>query len=231
MKYFMVYGLQRSGTNYVETLLPHNFKDISLENMGYPRSLPVHKHFRLYDEMYYVPEQKYLNNFHYPHFDDFDAHVKRLTGKDELHYVVVVKEPYSWYISYCNLARKNRWPSYLPKWANQHYMIDYSLFCKKWLEFRREAPEKILLLRYEDILKDLPGNLEKVRAQFGLEKIREEYQNFSKVDMSKRFTSTRRNYYLKKEFLNLFTDEELYVLTENLDQAVVEELGYELVRR
>ena len=231
MKHLMVYGLQRSGTNYVETLLPHNFRDISLENVAYHRSLPLHKHFRPYDEMYYVPEPKYLNNFSYPHFDDFDAHVKRLTGKEELFYVVVVKEPYSWYISYCKLARKNRWPSYMPKWANQHYMVDYSLFCKKWLDFRRQAPEKVVILRYEDILKDMSGKLEDIRTRFGLEKVHEEYQNFSKVNMSKKFTSTRRNYYLNKEFLDLFSDEELFVITENLEAGVVEELGYELIRR
>ena len=227
----MIYGLQRSGTNYIETLLPHNFKDISLENVAYHRSLPLHKHFRPHSMMYCVPEPKYLHNFQYAHFDEFDAHVKKLTGKDQLHYIVVVKEPYSWYISYCELARKNKWPTYMPKWANQHYVIDYSLFCKKWIEFRKQAPDKILLLRYEDILKDLSGNLELIRNQFDLEKIHQEYQNFSKVNMSKKFTSSRRNYYLKKEYLNLLSDEELFVLTENLDEAVVKELGYELERR
>jgi hypothetical protein len=231
MKYLLVYGLQRSGTNYVETLLPNNFKDVSLENVAYHRSLPLHKHFRPYEQMAFVPEPKYMHNFRYPAFSDFNAHACRLTGKEELHYVVVVKEPYSWYISYCKLAKKNNWPTYMPKWANQHYMTDYSMFCRKWLNFRKEAPEKIVILRYEDLLQDFAGNLEKVRSQFGLEKVVKEYQDFSKVNMSRKFTDKRRNYYLNKKFLELLADEELFVLTENLDPSVVEELGYELIRK
>jgi hypothetical protein len=231
MPHLMVYGLQRSGTNYMEKLLPSNFKDVHLENVAYHRSLPLHKHFRLYDEMYYVPEPKYLNNFSYPSFSDLDAHVQRLTGKEILHYVVVVKEPYSWYISYCKLAQKNNWPTYMKKWANQHYMIDYSLFVRKWLDFQAEAPDKVVVLRYEDLLADLEGSLEQIRTKFGLEMKHDSYQNFSKVNMSKKFGEKRRQYYLNKEFLNLLTDEELYVLTENLDPTVVEELNYELFRR
>ena len=228
MHHMLVYGLQRSGTNYLETLLPNNFKDVSMENMGFARSLPVHKHFRPYDEKWFVPEPKYLNNFFYPHFSDFDAHVRRLTGKEPLHYVVTVKEPFSWYVSYCKEAGKSRWPSLVRKGLSQHYMIEYSLFCRKWLDFRGEAPAQVIILRYEDLLKDLAGSLDRVREQFGLEKAHETYQDFSKVNKSSRFSLKRRTYYLNKQFLDLFSKEDLFLLRENLNPDVVKELGYEL---
>lgn len=231
MHHLLVYGLQRSGTNYIEALLPQNFKDISLENKGFCRSLPIHKHFRLYDQKWLVPEPKYLNNFYYPHFSDFESHVRRLTGKDDLRYVVIMKEPYSWYISYCGEARKSRWPTLVRKGISQHYMIEYTLFYKKWLEFHKESPEKIMLIRYEDLLKDFTGTLDRLRDQFGLEKINQEYQNISKVNKSKAFSLKRLDYYLNKQYYDLFTEEDLFLITENMDPEVISALGYSLKRQ
>lgn len=229
MKNILLYGLQRSGTNYMETLLPHNFSNVALLNQAFARSLPLHKHFRPYDEKWFVPEPKYLNQFQYPSFEDFDRHCQELTGAQDLGYITIVKEPYSWYISYCKLARKNRWPSYMHKWTNQHYMIEYSLFCKKWIDFRDQAPDKVALIRYEDVLKDLPGTLDSLREKFGLEKKQADYQNFSKVNMSRTFSVRRRNYYMKKQFMEQFSQEELFLLTHHLDAGVAKALGYERV--
>ncbi len=61
MHHLMVYGLQRSGTNWLEKLIDLNFVDVSRENVGYARSLPLHKHFRLYDEMTFVPASAMSN--------------------------------------------------------------------------------------------------------------------------------------------------------------------------
>ena len=228
-KTFLIYGLQRSGTNWLEYLVEENFPEVQRENIAYARSLPVHKHFRPYDEMYYVPEPKYLNNFSYPHFSDFDQHVQRIIGREPHAYLVITKEPYSWYISYCNLAKKTGWKSYMKKWINNHYLVDYSLFCRKWLAFAKEAPEKVLMLRYEDFLANFQQELQKIADHFGLRVPAGGFQNLKKVPMSKKFTESRKTYYMEKQFLDRFSDEELLVINENLDRQVVEELGYELV--
>jgi len=231
MKNLLVYGLQRSGTTYLEKLLTLNFRKLALKNNAYVRSLPLHKHFRLYDEKYLVPEPKYLNNFHYSSFSDFDAHVKRIAKLEESGYIVITKEPYSWYISYCRLAKKTGWKTYMKKWINNHYVLEYNLFCRKWLDFQNEAPDKVLLIRYEDLLNDFDKVLDGIRDNFGLTKAQEFYNNLDKVPMSKKFSLKRRNYYKEGRFTDQFNDDELLVLSENLDQSVVEELGYKIVRR
>lgn len=228
MKDILLFGLQRSGTNYTQSLMLENLESFCFRNHGYARSLPVHKHFRLYDDKSFVPEPKYLNAFYYPSFTDFDAHVRELTGSADMGYVVVVKEPYSWYISVCKEARKSRWPGHLRRDANNRYMSDYSLFYGKWLDFIREAPERIILVRYEDLLADMGGKLEEIRMKFGLEKKQDPYHNVSKVFKSKRFSMRRKRYYKKGDFTSMFCPEHLLVMTGNLDGKVTRELGYDL---
>lgn len=228
MKNLLLFGLQRSGTNYTETLIRENLDGFRFHNDSYARSLPLHKHFRLYDNMAFVPEPKYLNPFHYPSFAAFDGHIKELTGVENMGYIVVVKEPYSWYISVCKEAEKSKWPGHMKKHANNRYMVDYSLFCGKWLEFIKEAPDRILLVRYEDVLADLPGKLEEIRTKFDLTQKQDPYQNVSKVFKSKRFTLKRKKYYDKGDFASMFPVDHLRVLTGNLDRAVIEELGYQV---
>lgn len=227
MHHLMVYGLQRSATNYLEQLVNRNFK-IEQKNNGFARSLPVHKHFRLYDDMSFAPEPKYLNNFHHPSFASFDEDVKRLTGSEDLAYLVISKEPYSWYLSYYNEAKRNKWPYCVKNGVNSHFMVDYSLFYGKWLGFKDEAPNKVYMLRYEDLLTELEDTLERIRSHFGFEKLHAEYENPSKVPMSKKFTDEKKEYYQKRKYLDRFGEEELWLLRENLDKEVVKKLGYEL---
>lgn len=49
------YGLQRSGTNFLETLLKRKYR-IQFLNSNQDRKSPLQKHFRLYDD-----KEKFLN--------------------------------------------------------------------------------------------------------------------------------------------------------------------------
>lgn len=235
MKSLILYGLQRTGTNYLETLLPGNFSNVEMLNDGAARSLPTHKHFRLYNEQYFIPEPKYYNNFHYYSLEDVEKHLEELTGKTNVGFVVTVRNPYNWYLSYCRLARKNtrpfkknRWRSFNRHSENPHYMIDYNLFYTKWLNFVKQNPGKSILLRHEDMLKDMPSSLDAIAQKFDLQLKNDQYQDVSKVNMSKKFTGKKRSYYMNNEFLNEFDAKELQILTAHLDKSLINELGYEL---
>ncbi|MCF8304682.1 MAG: sulfotransferase [Bacteroidales bacterium] len=235
MEYIMLYGLQRTGTNYLETLLPNNFKNIELLNDGSARSLPVHKHFRLYDEQFCVPEPKYYNNFKYESFSELQNHVTQLTGVKEVNYIVAVRNPYNWYLSYRRLARKNvslfnknKWFNYVRRDENPHFMIDFNLFYKKWLAFQEQDPGRIMLVRHEDMLNDVEQVLNTISDKFHLEKKSDRYLDSDKVNMSKKFTAKKRSYYLENKFLKEFGKKELEILTAHLEKEVITKLGYEL---
>ena len=108
-------------------------------------------------------------------------------------------------------------------------MIDYSLYFKKWLEFIDEAPDKIQLVKYEDLLTSLDVTLNQLKDKFGFETMSEEYINPTKVGMSRKFTSSKRKMYMEGDFHKKFRDDELLVLTENLHEETIQRLGYKLV--
>lgn len=233
----MIYGLQRTGTNYLESLMPKNFMDVELMNDGAARSLPVHKHFRLYDDMTFIPETKYYNNFHYDSLQQLEQHLFSMTGKRDIKFIVAVRNPYNWYLSYCRLARKNsrllkrnKWLNFNRTSENPQFMIDYNLFYEKWLEFIKANPDQTLLVRHEDTLQNLAYALERISNSMGLKLKSGTIENPDKVHMSKKFTEKKRLYYMQHGFIEEFVKKELEILTEHLNKELITELGYEIVK-
>lgn len=225
---FLVNGLQRTGTNYTEALIKLNFKDVDHVNDGYSRMLPTHKHFRLYDEKWVAPEMKYLNNFYYPSYKDFNDHLEKILGYKDVPVIVMIKNPYSWYQSYKIHANRNKYVIY-KDFVNSHFMIDYMLYYKKWLEFSEEAPDKVMIMQYESVIKDLDAALERYRLHLNAEKAFESYQNVEKVAMSRKFNMKRMKYYKKNKYIDLLTDEEKHVINHILEPDVIKKLGYEML--
>ncbi len=70
------YGLQRSGTNFLESLVAKKYRvkflNSNIDGIRPERSSPLHKHFRLYDEKDIVPEPKFRNELKITSFNDFE---------------------------------------------------------------------------------------------------------------------------------------------------------------
>jgi len=223
----MIYGLQRSGTNYTEALILENFKHTSFWNEHYPKSLPTHKHFRLYEQKHLVPSLYYLNEFYYPTFQSFDAHVSGLTKKKDLKYVVVVKDPYGWYLSYLRYAHRTTEINFLKKDANGQFILEWNLFYGKWLQFQQEAPDRVHIIRYKDLLKDLGPSLERIEDRFGMTRKAKEWHNPKAVGMSKKFNFKRKKYYTEGSYLEEFDPKHFRVISEMIDPVVCEKLQFE----
>lgn len=225
----LLYGMQRTGSNYVQQVLLQNFKDIRFYNNDFARCLPTHKHFRLYDEKYIIPDVRFYNSFTYESFKDFKKHAEELAGREIKLFVVCIKDPYSWYVSYKKHAKKNKYV-FIRNSVNSHYIIDYNLFYRKWFEFSKEAPDEVLLIKYEDFLEDLEASLQKVGEKIKLERFAETVVNPGKVPMSRNFTSDRAAYYKNNKYLNLITDREKAVIPHLLDQELLSALNYQIVK-
>ncbi len=225
----MIYGLERSGTNFTEAVMLENFKNIQFWNEHYPDALPTHKHFRLYDEKHFIPITQFLNNFHFSDFQSFDQKVSQLTGKSNLKYVIAVKDPYAWYQSFMKLATKGNYIPVRAKIANGQFMLDWNLFHKKWLQFAEEAPERIQIIRYEDMINQTDENLGKIRAKFEFEPKSTEWHLPKKVGMSRSFNAKRMLYYKKGSFKEKFPATHMRVISEMLDPDVLSGLGYEKI--
>lgn len=128
------YGLQRSGTNFLESLLAKKYHieilNSNIQGIRPDRSSPLHKHFRLYDEKDIVPEPKFTNELKINSLDAFEQLLEVVPD----YYLIISKDPYSWFLSYSAWAKRSNWPE-----VPYHYILEYNLFYGKWLEFSRQT--------------------------------------------------------------------------------------------
>ncbi|HNA57009.1 MAG TPA: sulfotransferase domain-containing protein [Chitinophagales bacterium] len=214
-KGILLYGLQRSGTNYMETLLQLNYPDGLLLN-GTQRNEITHKHFRLYKEKEIIPEPQFANTLLVPTLKDFEA---ALPFQAPDLYIIVSKDPYSWLGSYNKWSIKNNWPAH-----QHHYIMEYVLFYKMWMNYSREA-KNILFVRYDDLLTD-PAMVMKQIAQVVEWPELEKVQSTNKVYASRRFTIEKKIAHLSGDQIKKINPQELRQINEMLPENLMEFMGY-----
>jgi len=212
------YGLQRSGTNYLATILRKLYR-IHFLNQNKRRDSPYHKHFRLYDQKEMVPEPQYRNEIRIDDFIDFE----NLLHAVPAYYVIISKDPYSWLLSYEKWAKSCQWPR-----VPHHYIQEYNLFYGKWLKFSTQT-ERIVFVRYFDLLNDLDTELLRLESTMNLKRklwLPNRKKNIRHVSQSDRFTKARLKYYLTEEYMKSFTKQRITEINGLLDPLVVLSLGY-----
>ena len=218
------YGLQRSGTNYLEFLLAKKYRvqilNSNIDGVRPDRSSPLHKHFRLYDEKDIIPEPQYRNDFKIDSFKDFEGLLEVIPD----YYVIISKDPYSWFLSYTEWARRCSWPA-----VPYHYLTEYNLFYGKWLAFSQQT-DRILFVRYSDLLRDPDQELHRLEEKMHLKrKFLYPLRSSAafKVPQSKEFSMERRSYYLSEQYIKEFTAEQLREANAIIDLDVLDQLGYQ----
>lgn len=218
----LLYGLQRSGTNYVEKILTDRYR-VNIANCNEDRTYPGCKHFRLYDNKKIVPEPNYLNDIKIKDYASFEKQLKDIPD----YCIVISKDPYSWLLSYEKWALICNWGK-----VNHHYIEEYNLFYGKWLELSSQT-DKIVFVRYIDLLRDLRNELRRLKKMMGLRmKISGLFatSRYNLVPVSEAFTQEHFNYYLKEQYLSKYSQERLNEVNSHLDHNVMTGLGY-VVRR
>jgi hypothetical protein len=225
------FGLNRSGTNYLKELLDRHF-DLEFMNVEGDRKNPLHKHFRLYDDKSLIGRPKFRNNLQFPTFSAFEAYAlqhvpeKAVEDVQDVAYVIISKDPYSWHLSYTRWGIKNNWsPSPHP------YILEYNAFYRKWLEFAAES-DRITFVKYIDLLKSPEQVLGQLQRQFGFAPTRkmEASVRIKKVPMSRRFSKKRLEYYTREKYLEEFSGPELAALNRDIDEELIRMLGYAVHR-
>ncbi len=214
----LIYGLQRSGTNYLESLIKKSFRVCVLNN-NKERSSPLQKHFRLYDDKRKIPEENYANDLKIYSYSDFE----RKIGLVPDCILVISKDPYSWLLSYKNWAKKCNW-----KRVDHHYIEEYELFYKKWIDFSAET-NKIHFVRYVDLLKDSNRELDILKRKFNFENnLFSSWlkKSIRKVPQSKNFSNKKREYYLKELYLNDLTKKEKTQINNIISEEIFNFLLY-----
>lgn len=213
-------GLQRSGTNYVEKIFTERYR-INFINLNDDKTYPGAKHFRLYDHKDIVPEPGYRNNVKIADYVTFEKKLNNIPA----YCLIISKDPYSWLSSYEKWAIKCNWPQ-----VQHHYVEEYNLFYGKWLELAKQT-DKIVFIRYIDLLLDLKKELRRLEESIGLKKKLRSFfisAKCSQVSQSDEFTQDHLDYYLKEQYFNKYSEAKLVEVNSLLDLNVMSRLGYKL---
>lgn len=219
MAYF-IYGLQRSGTNVIQTFLEKNY-GITFMNKG-DRRKPAHKHFRIYNNKDLIPEtdqkDQYKNQYIVNSLEELD---KLLGDSNQTNkYIIVYKNIFSWLPSIEKWAKRCKWKTN----TKMEFIEDYLHFIKKWYSIRND---RVIFIDYEDFLNISENNSLINKLSLFLNKTTLKIiSSFDKVNQSEKFTNNKKEYYMNKEYINLYSKEELNIIKNNINYQ--ELINYDL---
>jgi len=164
-----IFGLQRTGTNYLQELCKKNFPDkiTIVHDFGWKHG-PI-----AYTPLHWVEES-----------------ARKKAEDKEIDCLVIIKNPYTWIESI-----KKWWPKeYGYELSIEEYIEVYNVRYSSYLYYlRHEKPvifyRRVQLIRYEDLLTNLHGTMNTI---YPTEKVRD----VNNVPLSAKFTKERKVHYL-----------------------------------
>jgi hypothetical protein len=202
-----IFGIERSGTNYIEALLRENVKGLKIYvncfgwKHGYIQ--PVDK--------WYMDEGNVIKEYS-----------KAFKTTDKLDYIMIIKNPYSWHNSIKKWHYQNTQEAFdLDRWFNKYrkLYLHYINHAEKRHKFWRYGT----FLRYEDLLKAPKKKTTSVCKFYGWD-MRSSFKNPQKVYMSPAFSKERKEYYLSNEFG--LKPEEIQRINDLLGNKIFEYFNY-----
>jgi len=244
--YIKLYGIPRSCTNLVKLLFHNNFSNVTtLSNVlgwkhgNHPEA--VDWSGKDWDP---INNPKGVSPSDFVSKDIFNS-IKQTYEEGRMKYVVCVKDPYSWLVSYSKYEARESLISRSIlsfKGINRKKLVEYiSLWNdrhRNWSELLKNN-SNATSIRYEDILKDADSALNKISIFFNLEKIDEVIMpefNLSrnpeavgKLPKQEDKSFNKTDYYLNKKYLEYFKKDDLKLIAKNIDSDLVSYFGYKLI--
>ena len=187
-----VFGLQRSGTNYLESLIEKSFKDVNLK-LAYEHN-GVWKH--AFDIPYDIETKRAAVKQHQGKFviETYDYWIARLR---ETNSVLITKHPFTWIDS---VTRKRADMIRFALYDKEHDPLMFAKIYREHALFWKEQMrhQNIYHIKYENLLSMPSFYLKDMARHFNCECAPYE-GNISKVSMSSRFTAEDKNKYIKIE--------------------------------
>ena len=188
---FKVWGMQRTGTNYLSELVEENFQVHSILKHGWKHAPVINL-----KETAHVPERiPFKKRFKNLDIKQLSKDVQNSILDENIGALIIIKNPYTWALN-------------IERWWNASYHVNktlpelfqmynelYSSYRKFRLsQFPNLGFKKCLIVRYEDLLQDLDRELDVISGFFDIPVINR--NDLSKVEYSAEFTPERREHYL-----------------------------------
>jgi hypothetical protein len=210
MRYIKEFGIERSGTVYLEQMINFNIKDCSCFTNGFGW-----KHGRIKNPVNWLKQSKETEDWHREVYNETPGGI--LT-------VIICKDPYHWAKSI------SRYINNSPKQAIKNLKDPYKRFNDIYLHWydRLILHQNIWFsdcigIKYEDLLKEPETILKIIADRVGCE-LNQEIIIPSKVYMSSEFTQERKDYYLTE---NALSQEEIDKINSKISDRFFELYKYE----
>jgi len=226
------YGFYCTGTGYLALLLEKNFKNIKV--------LRTNKHEGPSSDM----------GDDYSEYKDIltedtiqegltEEQVEELTQRTDIKYAIITKNPYAWLSSFIRkIKRSPKDDDFRLLYENGGMSTAYMLQLwtranMRFYTFYTRNPDKIIFLRYENLLTNLEESLEGIRKKFLLTP-KGKCKDLSEwaediYDKNTNKTSFDPAYYTEARYLEEYTEEDLRLIEPMLHPGLMKALGYEIL--
>jgi hypothetical protein len=212
---FKVFGLPRSGTNYLKELLLLNFEDLNIEEKyGKHRFNCDQLEHDCLNIVIFKNPYKWLESILITNTSRYDY------SEDSIGLNLVINDVRYGAIKYDTLKREEcyakKYKTGITLYYNHHNLIEvWKKYYIKWSE-----NESLIKLHYKDLLQDEKIFLTKIQNDFNLKKKNKYWlnvRNFSSVENSENFSSLKIDEYLDESKLYYLDYKYLDVINEVLD--------------
>jgi hypothetical protein len=191
MKYFKIYGQQRTGTNYFSTLMNTNFKDVDIfMNVG------GWKHGLLIE---YPNQTELINRVDKDTATSININnTIKLFNEHKVFFMILVKNPYLWIYSLSNFENKELTIEYVSKNIN--------IWNQKYLNYKNHiVNNQAYLIKYESLIKYPDKTLNKIKDYFKLT------TKYNKYYLQNNILGANSDYTIGKTTNKLFKNKYLYI--------------------
>lgn len=213
------FGIQRSGTNYLEQLVKINFSPRSV--LFLTNQLQCKHH-----AVDSAAGKKWLDEHAKLQF------LRPLLREKKLHFTFNVRDPMSWSLGFLKHLKRKKHPRGKPKDPKEHafQIANMNRIYKNWRDFIEANSDRCVMIRFEDLLMDFRLILREIALQFGLtfrdtdiRPVRQEVMAGGKVSGK---TYDRATYYLQKQYMKDLPKSVIDVILNETDWEVASYFGY-----
>lgn len=199
-----IFGIERSGTNYLQKLLQMNFNDLLVFTNGFGW-----KHGKPQDPDKWIKSKECLEK-------DYFSFLRK--ENKSIDFIVIIKDPYYWHNSIKKFAKQ--------KYDFHQQFTKYNTLYGAYIDLlENNTPffKRGLYMRYEDILKNPGLALEKIQEFYGYESHNGGWFNPVKVFMSPDFGEERKKFYFKPPPLD---KSQIHKINKMIDDKIFKYYGY-----
>jgi len=230
VKIVKIYGLERSGTNYLQWLLEHNLEgiDIFTNQLGWkhgPVAPSLVKTIANGFDSLTPPEINHLLGHRWFKSPGRITAVTEQLRHNQIVFVIVVKNPLSWYSSisrYKKFSFHPLRPRYFDEWRTKH---------QGWLRFAETRDAVASVIKFEDLLNDPQSVIHGLATKFSISFKQGDFKNVrNRIAPGYRLTKAAFNpdFYVKEDFKRMYSASDILSMKQRIPEELLMRMGYSL---